>query len=649
MDWLWTPLKDENDDLVDCLARCWLYYDEYCPEPRPGIELPEYPDIDQGYTTTGRKKLTVVNRTVSGLCGTLPIQWQCISKPEITVHYPKQGKAYVQRISTFYRYRYDREESAPGKLIWKVYAPCSKETDCELLGRNARPATRIDADTFARLLVFLPADIVKNEPVDVSVIAIDRYGNRCTSFEGNVSFSWEPTQRRVHEMPDEYVFTGGEAYDENKDHGVHVFNGVYCEDEGFLRIVATVNGVSYYSNPCYVHDKEPKYRIYFGDLHFHSNADVDSGGFGDHRGEYVTPDECYRYAAEMMRLDFLALSDHDHAFSDVGDPQGGPGAVQPAWENDKAIWTGRVEPELSSKFPDLVCFYAYEWTNNKNSGGNPSPGHRVVLYKNPDGQCFFSKLKSEEIWEELEDLFGKLDAQEISDVLVIPHVMSSEYRPWISSLEPSDGEKRYQKIGEIYSHKNDGCLRAFEGTETKWSALERHTYRYAWANGYKMGVIGSTDNHLGQPGIGKWTEDIAHAGGLAAVLAKQGNRRDKIWGALQNRRTYATSGEKIYLRFSINDNPMGKKLFGETNLNISVKVAALSNITKVRIYKMLKKDPNDPYEYQCIVKEDDVGWKFTGSYNRTADIPEGVWWMYYVRVETDEGQGAWSSPIWIKG
>lgn len=123
------------------------------------------------------------------------------------------------------------------------------------------------------------------------------------------------------------------------------------------------------------------------------------------------------------------------------------------------------------------------------------------------------------------------------------------------------------RIGEIYSQHNTRDAQRFElGIENPWS------FQYAWHNGHGIGVIGSSDNHLGTPGANDFTSEVGHAGGLAVTLA-QANDRDSIWKTLENRRTYATTGTRIYLDLRIDGHQMGEEFSSATPPSMSVTAA----------------------------------------------------------------------------
>jgi hypothetical protein len=80
---------------------------------------------------------------------------------------------------------------------------------------------------------------------------------------------------------------------------------------------------------------------------------------------------------------------------------------------------------------------------------------------------------------------------------------------------------------------------------------ERSTMQYGLRQGRVFGVIGSTDHHSAHPG--------SYGHGRMAVWAKELSR-DGIWEAITARRSYALTGDRIALAFSINGQPMGSAL-----------------------------------------------------------------------------------------
>ena len=77
---------------------------------------------------------------------------------------------------------------------------------------------------------------------------------------------------------------------------------------------------------------------------------------------------------------------------------------------------------------------------------------------------------------------------------------------------------------------------------------ELSTAQYGWSQGHIFGVVGSTDHHNGFPG--------SYGYGRLAVWADS-LTRDGIWDAITRRRTYALTGDRIELEFSLNGHIIG--------------------------------------------------------------------------------------------
>jgi hypothetical protein len=208
--------------------------------------------------------------------------------------------------------------------------------------------------------------------------------------------------------------------------------------------------------------------------------------------------------------------------------------------------------------------------------------------------------------------------------ITIPHVMGEWTEPDAHPLWVGVNNE-HQPIGEIYSQHNliaeDGFLRddpqRFElGMEDTWS------YQYAWHVGHRIGLIGSSDNHLGIPGANDFTTYVGGPGGLAVALAER-NDRGAIWDAFEGRRTYATTGTRIFLDFRIDGHVMGDEFASTTNPTIAVAVAGTAALERVELVK----HDGSGYEVICA---DEPNSEISSFDYVDADFRESS--FYYVRV-----------------
>jgi hypothetical protein len=96
-----------------------------------------------------------------------------------------------------------------------------------------------------------------------------------------------------------------------------------------------------------------------------------------------------------------------------------------------------------------------------------------------------------------------------------------------------------------------------------------HQQQQLGANPFKLGIIGSTDTHLGTPGLVDEDMFVGHAAGIVtarldippfadspvfnpgglAVLWAEENSRDSLFAAMRRREVYGTSGPRPIVRF----------------------------------------------------------------------------------------------------
>ena len=151
------------------------------------------------------------------------------------------------------------------------------------------------------------------------------------------------------------------------------------------------------------------------------------------------------------------------------------------------------------------------------------------------------------------------------------------------------------------------------------------------ADGLRFGVIATSDNHDSHPG--RSTQQGAYPGGLVAFRAKELTRED-IWDALHNYQVYATSMDRIYMDFSINGAWMGSELTSSDPVHIHYEIIGQTQNFKVSLIRNNEAIRTDNISNGAMVIDFD-------------DLPTIEKNFYYLRVEQDNGERAWSTPIWI--
>ncbi len=104
----------------------------------------------------------------------------------------------------------------------------------------------------------------------------------------------------------------------------------------------------------------------------------------------------------------------------------------------------------------------------------------------------------------------------------------------------------------------------------------QNTLQWLWEQGVKVGVVASTDDHLGYPG--------AYGEGLVAVHAESLSRQS-ILEAIKARRTYGVSADRIELDFRLNGRRMGESIPATAARNIRVKVKGRDVIDRIEVLR----------------------------------------------------------------
>jgi hypothetical protein len=258
---------------------------------------------------------------------------------------------------------------------------------------------------------------------------------------------------------------------------------------------------------------------------------------------------------------------------------------------------------------DFTSFIGYEWTAAPN-GGNL---HRNVIFRNDHvPELPVNAVESPTPWALWRDLSEVCPIDgEGCEFLAIPHNSNLSaglmFAPVNEAGEPltrADAELRAasEPLVEIMQHKGDSECRVgvdttdelcnfellpYDNMSGRFRASERgrntplNFVRHALGlgleqeeslgiNPYKLGIIASTDTHLGTPGLTAEDDFPGHGGagmpvgdslppglvdtieynpGGLAVLWAEENSRDALFASMKRREAYGTSGPRITVRF----------------------------------------------------------------------------------------------------
>ncbi|QHI67997.1 DUF3604 domain-containing protein [Tichowtungia aerotolerans] len=370
------------------------------------------------------------------------------------------------------------------------------------------------------LLVRAASMAVVGEPVRLTVSAFDEQWNPAQSFEGMVRFSREDGSTDGLPSPVKYS-----PVDQGSKTVFATFN-----DPGFHWVTVTgKNGMVNRSNPIEIFEHEPKQRLYWGDLHVHTEMSCDARVWAETTSTYAGSYNIGRY---RYGLDFQANADH-HGFEQ--------GNYTPAeWEHMQRI------------------------TNEAND-----PGEFVTVvaneYSHPHGDSNAYFRQGDVPFIKRGNYPGGLHKQLRSlGAVLIPHHVSQNMRPF----HWDNYHPEMMSVCEIFS--NHGRAEFLNNkphySKKKVPTVKGTTWVEQLLSGKQMGCIASSDDHRARPGTG----------GLAGVWSREGLTRDGVVGALLERNCYATTSDRAILYFDVKkgDHPV-----------LSIRAAAGSLIEKVEIIK----------------------------------------------------------------
>lgn len=373
----------------------------------------------------------------------------------------------------------------------------------------------------AYLRILGPTVSKPGEPQRIHIGAFDRCGNLIKDFS-----------KKIMIEDKELEMTGGFG----------ILEGVVFQKTGTYRLKASIKGEKavFMSNPMIVKE-DPEHHIYWGDLHAH--------GWGDSsmhlmhvNNDKTSPLSRHEQARDIGRMDFSA-----------------PGPMSYPRTDRTAIWDEyKAACRQTDEEGRYVPFLAYE--------AHPQPeGDRQVVFKNIDEPV---PVDYRIPMSEVEKLY-----RDRKDVMTEVHIGGRIPR-WDEYL-PED-----EKFIEAIS--------AFGNAE--WLLQE------ALDRGYRPAVLGASDLHYGLMGgprtieesrgrFGKYLNkrDSAYGTGPVTAVCAKKLERDTLWTAMHERRTYATTDQRIYLEFNVNGVSYGGETGEAPEYEIEINVAGTDEIESISL------------------------------------------------------------------
>lgn len=436
----------------------------------------------------------------------------------------------------------------------------------------------IESGPAQQLFLFLPGRIREGGDIYLSGVFTDRYRNipKKSPIRNDFSLFIKSNKSRIPFGTPAKHFTKWNRFQKklpNLKSGVY---RVYALQNESKQIIAC-------SNPLEIMVKEDSRNcIFWGEIHGHTQQ---SDGTGDYN-------DLFSHAQEIGNLDFAAAADHACYHTD-----------------NQWLWMKDVVNHYN-KDNCFTTILGYEWAGKQ--------GHRNIYSSKNDLELFRGMYPGT---RELYYVYNKLNGKK--HIVAGTHVHHT--RDFFADYDSS-----IQRFFEIYS---------------MWGNYEKKAYNILNQGGI-IGFTGGGDCHEGKCGFS--VEDANGQGniphtfaprllfrcGLTGAMMKELNRSELI-EALRDRRTYATSGARILLEFSINDLHMGQsgEVIGDPC--ISSFIYACGNIEKVEIIRngeaVFEETPN-LIDFKCKWED--------------KHLERGNYW-YVIKMKQIDDHIVWSSPIWI--
>ena len=409
-----------------------------------------------------------------------------------------------------------------------------RAADGKILGYGGDAIMKVIGGTLEKLRVQAPSIVGLGENFDVEVVPQDGWGSLARNAQGlKLSFASGGV--------------AGSAFEYDPELLHYVARNVVANSAGVVRIdIQTEDGAfKGRGNPVWV-ERHPTRRVYYGDLHQHTYLH-------DGRGVY---EELYLYARREGLLDFGALTPHQGPLSVTGPSYHLDGVTNP-----RDNWPELVRANKIMKgWKGFVPILGYEY-----SVGTAAGGHHNVFYKGDEAPTVMH-LDPNNPRAPIAQMLRTLKRVGTPS-LVIPHVGGAP-PDW---EHPTDQRvERLYEIASVHGVFEESYQKHLEAGLRMAASASGDTHTVSFGNAYP-GLIYTMTNPL------------------TGVYATA-KTRDEIWDGLDQRRTFAATGnQRILLDFSVNEEPMGGELArGEAVARIRSRVSGTAPLVRLDLLKNSK-------------------------------------------------------------
>jgi len=458
------------------------------------------------------------------------------------------------------------------------------------------------------LRIITPSFVSRNKRFDIIVRFEDAFGNLTNNAPENTLIELSYEHLRENLLWKLFV----------PETGFITLPNLYFNEPGVYKIQLKnlQSGKSYLSSPvmCFADSEQ---LLFWGQLH----GEFEKIDAAENIESYL------RHARDELAFQFIASSCFDSE-----------------QETSNEIWKAIVQ-EISEFNEDerFSAFLGFNWV-----GTPKEEGLRQFIYLKDNKPLMRKKeLKT----NSLKKIYKTHNPK---DLIAIPSFTMGE----TSAYDFKDYNPEFERVVEIYNAWGSSeCLsnqdndKPIEANKDGIREFKEGSIRDALNNNCRFGFVAGGLDDRGIYANCYDSSQMQYTPGLTGIIAKE-QTREALFSALHKRHCYATTGEKTLLNFFIAGEPMGTELSSTKkpglvyNRYISGFVVGTKPIKKIELIrngKVLTTFHPDNQEFHLEFDDSEMLYDIT-IHDKNQDIHFAY---YYLRVEQEHNQLAWSSPIWV--